>query len=151
VLQFGFGDKGAHIHLPHHYTPATVAYTGTHDNDTTKGWWETTSEPERKAFEALLGPITTAEGMAGPVWPLIRAVAGSVAQVAVFPAQDLLELGSEARMNTPAVPAGNWSWRAPEGCWTAELAARLAELAEVTDRDNDPLGVREEGAGPETP
>ncbi|MGB7549133.1 MAG: hypothetical protein WBM14_15440, partial [Terracidiphilus sp.] len=51
-----------------------------------------------------------------------------------------LELGSEARMNTPAVAAGNWSWRAPEGSWTAELAARLAALAEVTDRDCDPLG-----------
>jgi 4-alpha-glucanotransferase len=53
--------------------------------------------------------------------------------------QDLLELGSEARMNTPAVPTGNWSWRAPENCWTDELAGRLAAIAEVTDRDNDPL------------
>ncbi len=149
VLQFGFADKGAHIHLPQHFAPATVAYTGTHDNDTTKGWWETTGEPERKAFEALLGPL--AGDGASPVWPLIRAAQGSVAQVAVVPAQDLLELGSEARMNTPAVPAGNWSWRAPEGCWTAELAARLAALAEVTDRDNDPLAARETGAEPEAP
>jgi 4-alpha-glucanotransferase len=60
--------------------------------------------------------------------------------MAIVPAQDLLELGSEARMNTPAVPQGNWSWRAPEKCWTDELAARLAAMAEVTDRDNDPLG-----------
>jgi 4-alpha-glucanotransferase len=64
--------------------------------------------------------------------------------MAVVPAQDLLELGSEARMNTPAVSAGNWSWRAPEACWTEELATRLADLAEVTDRDNDPLGQPEE-------
>jgi 4-alpha-glucanotransferase len=62
----------------------------------------------------------------------------------VVPAQDLFELGSEARMNTPSVAAGNWSWRAPERGWTPELAARLAPLAEVTDRDNDPLGVPEE-------
>jgi 4-alpha-glucanotransferase len=62
-----------------------------------------------------------------------------VAQLAIAPAQDLLELGSAARMNTPAVAAGNWSWRAPGRCWTPELAARLAALAEVTDRDNDPL------------
>ena len=61
-----------------------------------------------------------------------------------IPAQDLLEAGSEARMNTPAVAAGNWSWRAPEGCWTAETAQRLAALVEVTDRDNDPLGEAEE-------
>ena len=74
------------------------------------------------------------------VWPLIRAVSGSVAEMAVVPAQDLLELGSEARMNTPSVATGNWNWRAPEGCWKPELAARLAALVEVTDRDNDPLG-----------
>ena len=75
-----------------------------------------------------------------PVWPLIRGVEASVAEMAMVPAQDLLELGSEARMNTPAVAAGNWSWRAPEGSWTPELAAGLAALVEVTDRDNDPLG-----------
>ena len=148
VLQFGFGDKGAHIHLPQHFAPATVAYTGTHDNDTTKGWWETTGETERNALEALLGPLATVEGVTSPVWPLIRAAAGSVAQVAVVPAQDLLELGSEARMNTPAVPAGNWSWRAPQEGWTPELAARLAALVEVTDRENDPLGAAEEKKEP---
>jgi 4-alpha-glucanotransferase len=79
-----------------------------------------------------------------PVWPLIRAVEASVAQMSVLPAQDLLELGSEARMNTPAVAAGNWNWRAPEACWTPELAAKLAALVEVTDRDNDPLSENEE-------
>jgi 4-alpha-glucanotransferase len=60
--------------------------------------------------------------------------------MSIFPAQDLLELGSEARMNTPAVAAGNWSWRAPEGSWTPQLAESLAEIVDVTDRDNDPLG-----------
>ena len=74
-----------------------------------------------------------------PVWPLIRATESSVAQMAIVPAQDLLELGAEARMNTPSVAVGNWSWRAPEGVWTSELAAKLAGLVEVTDRDNDPL------------
>ena len=138
VLQFGFSDKGAHTHLPQQFTPLTVAYTGTHDNDTTLGWWKTASEAERTAVGALVGPVGES-----PVWPLMRASAGSVAEMAVVPAQDLLGLGSEARMNTPAVPAGNWSWRAPEGGWTAELASRLAALAEVTDRDNDPLGKPE--------
>jgi 4-alpha-glucanotransferase len=138
VLQFGFSDKGAHTHLPHHYTPATVVYTGTHDNDTTLGWWRSAGETEHKAVEALAGPVGD-----NPVWPLIRAAHASVAQVAIVPAQDLLELGSEARMNTPAVSAGNWSWRAPESGWTEELARRLAALAEVTDRDNDPLAEPE--------
>ena len=139
VLQFGFSSKGAHTHLPHRFTPATVAYTGTHDNDTTRGWWHTAAKAEHAALEAYAGPVGD-----NPVWPLIRATQSSVAQMAVVPAQDLLELGSEARMNTPAVPAGNWSWRAPESCWTPELAARLADLAEVTDRDNDPLGEPEQ-------
>jgi 4-alpha-glucanotransferase len=139
VMQFGFSSKGAHIHLPHRFTPDTVAYTGTHDNDTTQGWFDAASKAERRAVEAYVGPVA-----GRPVWSLIRAVEASVAQVAVIPAQDLLEAGSEARMNTPAVAAGNWSWRAPEGCWTAETAQRLAALVEVTDRDNDPLGEAEE-------
>jgi 4-alpha-glucanotransferase len=140
VIQFGFSDKGAHMHLPHQYTPATVAYTGTHDNDTTQGWWERASDAEQEAVIAYLGQPPLADGAVRPVWPLIRAVETSVAQLAIVPAQDLLEMGSEGRMNTPAVSQGNWSWRAPEGGWTPELAAKLAALAEVTDRDNDPLG-----------
>lgn len=143
VLQFGFGDKGSHAHLPQHCTPDTVAYTGTHDNDTSLGWWMTAGDLEKKSVEALLGPVPIVQGAANPVWQLIRAAAGSVAEMAIVPAQDILELGSEARMNTPAVPAGNWSWRAPQGRWTPDLAARLADLAEVTDRDNDPLGELE--------
>jgi 4-alpha-glucanotransferase len=142
VIQFGFGDKGAHIHLPHRYTPDSVAYTGTHDNDTTRGWWNAARRIEHNAAENYLGSIE-----ASPVWPLIRAVEASVAQLAVVPAQDLLELGSEARMNTPAVASGNWSWRAPEESWTPQLAARLAALVEVTDRDNDPLSKPEKAEG----
>jgi 4-alpha-glucanotransferase len=69
----------------------------------------------------------------------MRASSASVAEMALVPAQDLFNLGSEARMNTPAVAAGNWSWRVPENSWTPELAAALAALVEVTDRDNDPL------------
>ena len=138
VIQFGFGDKGAHIHLPHRYTTDTVAYTGTHDNDTTVGWWKSIGKVERTAVTAYIGDIGER-----PTWPLIRAVASSVAEIAVAPAQDLLELGSEARMNTPAVAAGNWSWRAPEGSWTPKLAESLAAIVDVTDRDNDPLSDSE--------
>ena len=140
VIQFGFSDKGAHMHLPHRYEPGTVAYTGTHDNDTTLGWWLQAGKSEQVAAEAYVGAIPAHHGVTSPVWPLLRAVAGSVAQLAIVPAQDLFELGSEARMNTPAVPQGNWSWRAPEGAWTPGLAARLAAIADVTDRDNDPMG-----------
>ncbi|HKF47257.1 MAG TPA: 4-alpha-glucanotransferase [Terracidiphilus sp.] len=139
VVQFGFSDKGAHIHLPHRYEPQTVAYTGTHDNDTTLGWWHNAGKAEQKAVAAYIGKPPVRGGNVSPVWPLIRAVEASVAQLAIVPAQDLLHLGSDARMNTPAVADGNWSWRVPEGAWTAEVAAKLSALAEVTDRDNDPL------------
>jgi len=140
VLQFGFANKGAHTHLPHRFTPDTVAYTGTHDNNTTQGWWRAASNAERSAVKAYVGPVGER-----PAWPLIRATAASVAQLALAPAQDLLELGSEARMNTPSVATGNWGWRATVGAWTAEIAERLAAITEVTDRNNDPLGEREEG------
>ena len=136
VIQFGFSDASAHMHLPHQYTVDTVAYTGTHDNDTTQGWWNTIDAETRAAVETYVGPVN-----GKPVWPLIRAVEGSVAQLAVAPASDLLELDSTARMNTPAVGAGNWGWRAPEGSWKAEIAAGLAGIVEMTDRDNDPLAT----------
>jgi len=111
-----------------------VSYTGTHDNDTTQGWWEKVTESERVAIQTYVGPVALS-----PVWQLMRASASSVSEMAIVPAQDLLMLGSEARMNTPAVAAGNWSWRAPEGSWTAELALGLSSLIEITDRDNDPI------------
>jgi 4-alpha-glucanotransferase len=144
VIQFGFSDKSAHMHLPHRYTPGTVAYTGTHDNDTTQGWWNTANAATRSAVEMYVGPLPMSGEVAQPVWPLIRATEASVAQLAVVPAPDLLELDSTARMNTPSVGAGNWGWRAPEGSWTAEIAARMAALVDVTDRDNDPLGKVDE-------
>jgi 4-alpha-glucanotransferase len=98
------------------------------------GWWQKINPAERAAVETYIGPA----GMS-PVWSLMRASASSVAELALVPAQDLLELGSEARMNTPAVASGNWSWRAPEGSWAAHLARGLADLVDVTDRDNDPI------------
>ena len=129
VLQFGFGDPGAHIYLPHRLTPHHVIYTGTHDNDTTLGWWRTAGDYERKAVEALVGRCEE-----GVNWALIRLAQSSVANLSVVPLQDVLGLGSEARLNTPSTPNGNYHWRYPSGVLTPELAARLAHLAEVTDR-----------------
>lgn len=131
ILQFGFSGRGAHIYLPHKYEQNTVVYTGTHDNDTTRGWWENgASEEEKRAVETYLNP-----GSEGVVWPLIRAASSSVADLCLFPVQDILELGSEARMNVPSCPTDNWSWRASEHVWHMALAERLAALTTVTDRD----------------
>jgi 4-alpha-glucanotransferase len=130
VLQFGFSDAGAHIYLPQRLTPATVVYTGTHDNDTLVGWWASgASEQERRDAEAYLGRADD-----GIHWSFIRAAQRSVASLAVVPLQDVLGLGSEARMNTPSLHGGNWKWRVQPGVLTPELAGKLAHLAEVTDR-----------------
>jgi 4-alpha-glucanotransferase len=130
VLQFGFSNPGAHNYLPHRYEKNTVVYTGTHDNDTTRGWWENgATNVEKAAGEADVGPAKE-----GAVWPLIRAAATSVADICLFPVQDILELSSEARMNIPSQSQDNWGWRCPEGTLVQELAQKLADLTEVTDR-----------------
>jgi len=140
VLQFGFGDPGAHIYLPHRFEQNTVAYTGTHDNDTTLGWWRSqASDRERHDAGIYLGADDT-----NAPWAFLRAAMSSVARYAVAPLQDALALGSEARMNVPSLADGNWTWRYQPGVLTGDLAARLAALAEVTDRD--PLGSA--GCGP---
>ena len=132
ILQFGFNDRGAHNYLPHRYEPNTVVYTGTHDNDTTAGWWATgANERERAAVRIYTGT----SGDQPIVWPLIRAAAESVADTCIFPLQDILSLGSEARMNTPAGIGDNWSWRFTRGAIRAEHAQQLAALTELTDRD----------------
>lgn len=134
ILQFGFSNRGAHNYLPHRYVTNTVVYTGTHDNDTTLGWWQVAAtEAERAAVENYLGSLEE-----GIVWPLIRTAARSVADICLFPVQDILELGPEGRMNTPSLPQGNWSWRCPEGSLTPELAEKLGSLTEITDRNEAP-------------
>ena len=135
VLQFGFGDTGAHMYLPQQLTPETVIYTGTHDNDTLVGWWaDGASKEERRNAEAYFGKAED-----GIHWSFIRAAQGSVAGLSVIPLQDFLGLGSEARMNTPSVDGGNWRWRLQSGLLTKDLADKLALLAEVTDRLPQPV------------
>jgi 4-alpha-glucanotransferase len=143
VLQFAFGDVGAHIYLPHRLTADHVIYTGTHDNDTTLGWWRTAGEQERRAAEALVGRCDD-----GINWALIRLAQSSVASLSVVPLQDVLSLGSEARLNTPSTPQGNYHWRYRQEWLTRDLAQRLASLAEVTDRvpERFPHPPREEFA-----
>jgi 4-alpha-glucanotransferase len=129
VLQFGFGDEGAHIYLPHR-AAGKVIYTGTHDNDTVVGWWRSgAAEHERRNAEAYVGRCED-----GIHWAFIRAAQGSPASLSIIPLQDVLGLGSEARMNTPSLHGGNWRWRFDQSRLTSELAAKLALLAEVSDR-----------------
>jgi 4-alpha-glucanotransferase len=130
VLQFGFGDEGAHMYLPHRCDSEKVIYTGTHDNDTTAGWWNSgAAEHERRNALAYVGQCED-----GIHWSFIRAAQSSVASLSIIPLQDVLGLGSEARMNTPSLHGGNWKWRYNAGQLTKELSGKLAHLAELTDR-----------------
>jgi 4-alpha-glucanotransferase len=133
ILQFGFSDRGAHLYLPHRYVPNTVAYTGTHDNNTTLGWWrDDIGDTERTHAQTYLQEI---EHDGEIVWAMIRAAARSVANLCVFPMQDVLHLGSEGRMNTPSAGAGNWTWRYGLDALHPDFAEKLAALMEMTDRD----------------
>jgi 4-alpha-glucanotransferase len=129
ILQFAFAQTNS-AHLPHSYDPATVVYTGTHDNDTARGWYEEATAEEREAVQAYLD-VNDADGIA---WSLIRAAYTSVAETAIVPVQDILDLGSDARMNLPGAEHDNWSWRLSDGALTAEHAERLRRLAEVSGR-----------------
>jgi 4-alpha-glucanotransferase len=140
VMQFGFGDPGAHAHLPHTFTVDKVVYTGTHDNDTLLSWWESSAtEYERHHVEAYLGRSED-----GVHWSMIRAAVGSVASLCVVPLQDVLGLGSEARMNVPSSEKGNWRWRFRADMLRADLAQKLATLTEVADRLPQPLQPKHE-------
>lgn len=131
ILQFGFATRKAHDYLPHRYTTNCVVYTGTHDNNTTLGWWEEeATKAEKSAAKAYLG--STRQSF---VWDMIRAVETSVADICIIPVQDLLGLPAASRMNMPSRAAGNWTWRCLDGALTPEIAARLAALAQTTDRD----------------
>ncbi|GFE60696.1 4-alpha-glucanotransferase [Geobacter sp. AOG2] len=106
ILQFAFDDKLDDRDLPHNHVKHGIVYTGTHDNNTTKGWYGSLSEAERREMHAYLGT----SGRDG-VGDLIRAALMSVADTAIMPFQDVLHLGSEARMNIPGTAHGNWEWR----------------------------------------
>jgi 4-alpha-glucanotransferase len=131
ILQFGFGNKGAHVYLPHRYDPDCVVYTGTHDNDTVVGWWNMGATDEEKALASAYLGI----GDDGVNWAFIRAALTSVANLAVVPAQDVLGLDGDARMNVPSETVGSWSWRLRPGALTTELAKKMAQLVEITDRE----------------
>lgn len=141
VLQFGFGtDPQAADFRPHNYPSERFAYSGTHDNDTTVGWWNSagagdstrTQEDVARERQVALDYLNT-DGREMN-WVFIRTLMASVAATVVFPLQDVLGLDSEARMNTPGKGAGNWRWRFASGAITGEHAERLAHLARLYER-----------------
>lgn len=129
ILQFAFGDSAANPYLPHNHERRSVVYTGTHDNDTTLGWYRTLDAKLQARVNEYLGCRSE-----DAVQAMIRAALASVAQLAVVPLQDLLGLGSEARMNTPGTTQGNWRWSFEWEQIPADFAARWRHMNELYGR-----------------
>jgi 4-alpha-glucanotransferase len=129
VLQFGFDGSPLNPHLPHNYVRHTVAYSGTHDNDTALGWYRTLEPAAAARVDDYLGCRPADMPLA-----LVRAVLASVAELAVIPVADVLALGSEARFNTPGTVGGNWQWRLPGAALTPALARQHAHLNHLYGR-----------------
>ncbi|KAL8034125.1 hypothetical protein ABFX02_12G006800 [Erythranthe guttata] len=127
VLQFGFGSDAENPHLPHNHEQNQVVYTGTHDNDTIKGWWDVLPQEEKSNVLKYLGNAVEEDVS----WGLIEAALSSVAQTTIIPMQDILGLGSSARMNTPATQYGNWSWRIPKSRTFDSLSSEAQQLRDM--------------------
>jgi 4-alpha-glucanotransferase len=130
ILQFAFGGDASNPYLPFNYVRNCMVYTGTHDNDTTVGWFDQASEYERDRVLRYIGGLS-ADGIH---WNMMRLALSSIADQAVFPLQDILGLGSFARMNTPGQAEGNWAWRYRSEMLTGELRERLRELTRLYGR-----------------
>lgn len=140
ILQYAFGGDSKDLNLPHNYIPNSCVYTGTHDNDTTVGWFNSKagkdSGRDKKQIDkekAFCLKYLRADGKEIH-WDFIRAALASVANTAIIPMQDLLGLGNEARMNLPASNAGNWQWRCSEKDFDEKIAERLKDLVELYGR-----------------
>ena len=129
VLQFAFSDEADNTHLPHNYAQDFVAYTGTHDNNTTTGWLQSLKVEERRKVDHYLG-VENAD-----VWQLIRKAEESVARLAILPIQDILGLASTARTNTPGTVKGNWIWRMRPDQLKPAQGKRLLEMTRLFGRE----------------
>ncbi|MBO6163528.1 MAG: 4-alpha-glucanotransferase [Lachnospiraceae bacterium] len=130
VLQFAFGGGAGNAYLPQNHRENAVVYTGTHDNTTNLGWWKQISRKEKTVMRDRLHLDKNAD----PNWGLMQAAMESVCDTAILTMQDLLELGGEARMNTPSTAGGNWVWRAKKGYLTKKLAGQLHRMTERANR-----------------
>ncbi|XP_054821243.1 4-alpha-glucanotransferase, chloroplastic/amyloplastic isoform X2 [Prosopis cineraria] len=127
VLQFAFGGDADNPHLLHNHECNQVVYTGTHDNDTIRGWWEALKQEEKSNVWSYLS-LTEEDDIS---WALIQKVLSSVARTAIIPMQDILRLGSSARMNIPATQLGNWGWRIPRSVSFDRLEREAAKLKDM--------------------
>ena len=132
VLQFAFDPHTPSIYLPHKHIENSVVYTGTHDNDTTRGWFKSLGQEDKKYIGEYLGCGEIKEEEIS--WIFIRAALRSVSKLAVIPMQDILDLGSEARLNAPSTFGENWKWRLQKGQASPNIAEKLARCNWMYER-----------------
>ncbi|MFZ0062334.1 MAG: 4-alpha-glucanotransferase, partial [Pyrinomonadaceae bacterium] len=150
ILQFGFGSDTKNVDLPHNYVNNVVAYTGTHDNDTTVGWFQSvagegstrTAKQINRERKFCLNYLNS-DGKEIH-WDFIRAVLASVANTAIVPLQDVLGLGTGARMNLPNSTEGNWAWRYKTGALAEKIESRLKDLTDWYGRTKPTASERHE-------
>ncbi len=132
ILQFAFDSREEGCYMPYKYPRNCVVYTGTHDNDTIEGWYKSISGNDRTIAQTYLNNKNTPDGQVH--WDYICCALATVADICIIPVQDYLGLGSEARINIPSVPAGNWKWRMKKEAFSPELKKKIRTLAEVYGR-----------------
>ena len=130
ILQFAFDSREESDYLPHNYTKNCIVYTGTHDNETTRGWFDNLPRADKKFCKEYLGIHYAKDA----VWELIRAAFASVSDTAIIPMQDYLELDMSARVNTPSTLGGNWVWRMKKDALTDELCGKMHDFARIYGR-----------------
>ena len=130
ILQFAFDSDADNPYLPFNYPTNSVVYTGTHDNDTTLGWFNKRSPEAQEHVRQYLG-CTSSDGIH---WDLIRLAMSSVSDLAIIQLQDLMGLETESRMNSPSQDMGNWSWRYEPGALTSEIRDRLRAMTQIYGR-----------------
>ena len=130
ILQFAFDSREESDYLPHNYTKNCIVYTGTHDNETTRGWYDNLPRNDRKFAKEYLGIHYAKDA----VWAMIRAAFASVSDTAIIPMQDYLELDQTARVNTPSTLGGNWIWRMKKDDLSKELCSKMHDYARIYGR-----------------
>ena len=137
ILQFAFDSREESDYLPHNYTHNCVVYTGTHDNDTVMGWYDTLKGADKKLCDDYQR-LKNADGEPIPreqlPWEFVRAAMSSVADLAIIPMQDYLELDSSARINTPSTLGCNWKWRMDKNALDPKLAKKIYKMAKLYAR-----------------
>ena len=137
VLQFAFDPSGESVYLPHRYSENCVVYTGTHDNDTTRGWYRTLDKESRDFAKEYMGVSRLDDDTL--TWDFMRLAMGSAAQLCVTPIQDILGIDGSGRINMPSTLGGNWTWQMEKGAFDKKIVHKLYRMTQLYGRLNEQI------------